>query len=105
MQRKKLTEVVMGAFDTWKAETKKSKQVKKASQSKSSNRNTLASGLVYPTRLDIMAAWTPDNASQTPIQASLVCVPHRHLNLPNQHHLFLTSRQRLENLRRRIRYP
>lgn len=29
MQRKKLTEVVMGAFDTWKAETKKSKQVKK----------------------------------------------------------------------------
>ncbi|CAM9356602.1 unnamed protein product [Ectocarpus fasciculatus] len=29
MQRKKLTEVVMGALDTWKAETKKSKQVKK----------------------------------------------------------------------------
>lgn len=29
MQRKKLTQVVMGAFDTWKAETKKSKQVKK----------------------------------------------------------------------------
>eukprot|EP00903_Cladosiphon_okamuranus_P007081 g6881.t1 len=29
MQRKKLTEVVMGAFDTWKDETKKSKQVKK----------------------------------------------------------------------------
>ncbi|CAM9767630.1 unnamed protein product [Ectocarpus sp. 12 AP-2014] len=29
MQRKKLTQVVMGAFHTWKAETKKSKQVKK----------------------------------------------------------------------------
>lgn len=29
MQRKKLTEVMMDAFDTWKAETKKSKQVKK----------------------------------------------------------------------------
>ena len=29
MQRKKLTEVMMYALDTWKAETKKSKQVKK----------------------------------------------------------------------------
>lgn len=32
MQRKKLTEVMMGAFDTWKNETKKSKQVKKVTR-------------------------------------------------------------------------
>lgn len=29
MQRKKLTGVAIEAFDTWKAETKKTKQVKK----------------------------------------------------------------------------